>query len=91
MHSAVKKRFKLDLAELHAICEANYARLIRLFPDYENTNTREFSVGSARVSLEVIERCRYTTIFRLSQQHAEERWLGALRVEVRAYHDALML
>jgi uncharacterized protein YqiB (DUF1249 family) len=91
LHSALKKRFKLDLAELHAICEVNYARLIRLFPDYENTNAREFSVGSARVSLEVIERCRYTTIFRLSQQHAEERWLGALRVEVRAYHDAHML
>ena len=25
------------------------------------------------------------------QQHAEARWLGGLRVEVRAYHDAGML
>ena len=91
LQPAVKKRFKLDLAELHAICEANYARLMRLFPDYENANSREFAVGTARVCLEVVERCRYTTIFRLSQQHAEERWLGALRVEVRAYHDAHML
>ena len=86
-----KKKFKLDLAGLHAICEANYARLLRLFPDYENSNRRDFVVGNATVQMEVIERCRYTTIFHLNQQHSEARWLGHLRVEVRAYHDAGML
>ena len=91
LQQAKKKRFKLDLAELHAVCEANYARLLRLFPDYENANTREFMVGAARVQIEVAERCRYTTIFQLNQQHAEARWLGHMRVEVRAYHDAGML
>ena len=91
MQQAGKKPFKLNLAELHAVCEANYARLMRLFPDYENANARDFAVGAARVSLEVVERCRYTTIFRLHQQHAEPCWLGSLRVEVRAYHDAGML
>lgn len=85
------KQFKLDLAELHAICEANYVRMLRLFPDYETTNGREFRVGPAHVRLEVVERCRYTTVFRLHQQHAREQWLGSLRVEVRAYHDAGML
>jgi len=77
--------------ELHAICEANYARLLRLFPDYENSNVRELITGEARVRLEVVQRCRYTTIFRLHQKHAESRWLGSLLVEVRAYHDASML
>lgn len=91
LQQAKKKRFKLDLAELHAVCEANYARLLRLFPDYENANTREFMVGAARVQIEVAERCRYTTIFQLNQQHAEAKWLGHMRVEVRAYHDATML
>jgi uncharacterized protein YqiB (DUF1249 family) len=91
LQQAGKKPFKLNLAELHAVCEANYARLMRLFPDYENANARDFVVGTARVSLEVVERCRYTTIFRLHQQHADPRWLGSLRVEVRAYHDAGML
>ena len=81
---ANRKSFKLDLAGLHAICEANYARMLRLFPGYENTNSREFMVGEARVRLEVIERCRYTTIFHLYQQQSEARWLGRLRVEVRA-------
>src|SRR6056297_1972840 len=86
-----RKPFKLDLKALHAICDANYARVLRLFPDYETCNTREFAVGNARVRLEVIERCRYTTIFRLLQDQAESRWLGRLRIEVRAYHDAGML
>ena len=88
---AKKRQFKVNLAELHAVCEANYARLLRLFPDYELANLREFNVGTARVRLEVIERCRYTTIFHLHQQHAAARWLGSLRIEVRAYHDAGML
>lgn len=91
MQELNKKPFKLDLTELHAVCEANYARMLRLFPDYESSNTRELIVGTARVRLDVVERCRYTTIFHIHQQHAENRWLGLLRVEVRAYHDASML
>jgi len=86
-----KQAFKLDLKVLHAVCEANYVRLLRLFPDYENCNSRDFLVGSAAVRLTVVERCRYTTIFRIEQQRGESRWLGQLRVEVRAYHDARML
>ncbi len=62
-----RKAFKLDLAELHAICDANYARLLRLFPDYENCNTRDLLVGAAKIRLTVVERCRYTTIFQLHQ------------------------
>lgn len=91
LYKLTKKPFKLDLTALHAICDANYARLLRLFPAYENCNSRELLVGSARVQLEVVERCRYTTIFHLRQQRAESRWLGQLRVEVRAYHDVRML
>lgn len=91
MQRVKKQPFKIDLVRLHALCEANYARLLRLFPDYEQGNTREFSVGTARVRLEVLERSRYTTFFRLHQSHAEDRWLGHLVVDVRAYHDAGML
>lgn len=90
MQVAGKRAYKLDLSGLHAVCEANYARLLRLFPDYETTNHREFLLGQARVYFDVLERCRYTTIFRLHQQ-ADEPLLGHLRVEVRAYHDAKML
>ena len=91
MDKARNSQFSVDLVELHAVCEANYARLLRLFPAYETANRREFHVGPSRVLIEVVERCRYTTIFLLHQQHAEARWLGSLKVEVRAYHDARML
>jgi len=87
----VKKRsYKLDITDLHAVCEANYARFIRLFPDYETCNTREFTIGQARVQLDVAERCRYTTIFRVLQQGSDSHWLGGLKLEVRVYHDARM-
>ena len=93
MYKTRKRAYKLALSDLHAVCEANYARLLRLFPDYETCNSREFILGSAKVSFEVIERCRYTTIFRLHQhQHQlEGPMLGRLSIEVRAYHDARML
>ncbi|MGB1139761.1 MAG: DUF1249 domain-containing protein [Halioglobus sp.] len=91
MQTRKKKAFKLDLTALHALCEANYARMMRLFPDYETANARRFNVGPAQVTLEVVERCRYTTIFKLHQRQAEQQWLGQLLVEVRAYHDAGML
>ncbi len=86
-----KKPFKPDLRQLHALCEANYARMLRLFPDYETSNQRELLVGSASVRMEVMERCRYTTMFRLRQERGGSRWLDNLRIEVRAYHDASML
>ncbi len=86
-----KKSFKLDLTAMHAICDANYLRLLRLFPDYQNSNARHLLVGNARITLQVAERCRYTTIFRIEQKYGESRWLGQLRLEVRAYHDARML
>jgi uncharacterized protein YqiB (DUF1249 family) len=85
-----KARYKVDIAELHAVCEANYARLMQLFPDYETGNSREFHVGSSRVRIEVLERSRFTTIFRVYQSQSA-RWIGQLRVELRAYHDARML
>ncbi len=91
MQRAAKQAYRVDLKALHAICEANYARLLRLFPDYESCNSREFDVGTAQVRIDVVERSRYTTIFRLFQTHAEADWLGLMRVEVRAYHDAGML
>lgn len=86
-----KQVFKLSLTELHGLCEANYARIVRLYPDYESCNARELIVGGARVRLEVQERARYTTIFALNQWHAGSRWLGRLRVELRAYHDVRMV
>ena len=54
MQRALKKLYKVDLAGLHSVCEANYARLKLLFPGYETSNAREFAVGDARIRIEVI-------------------------------------
>ncbi len=88
---AFKRPYKMNLAALHALCDANYARLLRLFPDYEHSNQRTFHVGSARVVIEVLERSRYTTIFRIRQHQHDATWLGDLTIKLRAYHDAGML
>lgn len=85
-------RYSVDLAALHATCEANYARLMQLFPDYETANTREFQLPNGhRVRIDVVERCRYTTLMKVCQQGGGEGWLLAPRFEIRAYHDARMV
>ena len=62
-------RYSIDLATLHATCESNYARLMRLFPDYETANYREFQLsGGHRVRIDIVERCRYTTLMKVCQQ-----------------------
>lgn len=95
---ARKRAYTVDLSALHAQCEANYARLLRLFPDYETSNTRRFAVGGEQLHLEVLERSRYTTVFRLQSwsrasdgEASVRRLLPPLRMDLRAYHDAVMI
>lgn len=76
-----KARYKVDLRQLHAMCEANYARILRLFPAYESTNSTRFSVANAQISIEVVERSRYTTLFRLQS-------FGAGAGSIHASQDA---
>ncbi|MEM1189033.1 MAG: DUF1249 domain-containing protein [Pseudomonadota bacterium] len=66
----LKSRYKVDLRGLHALCDANYVRLLRLFPDYESCNSRRFSLPWARIQIDVLERSRYTTLFRLQSYRA---------------------
>ncbi|WP_439106563.1 DUF1249 domain-containing protein [Congregibacter sp.] len=96
----IKGSYKVDLRALHALCEANYARLLRLFSDYESCNSKRFSVDGVQVHIEVLERSRYTTLFCLKsyrsagserEQGAAPGWLTPLVMEARAYHDAGMI
>lgn len=89
-------RYRLDLSGLHAECEANYARLMDLLPKLSEVDRRDFQLGGAdseagvRVSIEVTERCPYTTMVTVSQQQAVTPWVEPPRFEVRLYHDANM-
>ena len=82
-------RYSVDLVDLHSLCEANYLRLLRLFPDYEHANRRVVLAGAARVELEVSERSRYTTMLHLLQ-YTPGLPQGLLRFDLRLYHDAHM-
>ncbi len=85
-------RYSIDLATLHATCEGNYARLMRLFPDYETSNYREFQLSDGhRVRIDIVERCRYTTLMKVCQQGSLENWLVPPRFDLRVYHDARMV
>lgn len=87
-----KEHYSVDLAMLHATCESNYRRLLQLFPDYETSNSREFLLdGDLRVRIDVVERCRYTTLMRVQQQGSCSPWLFAPCFDLRAYHDASMV
>ena len=93
--TAVRERYRLDLIELQAACEANYARLMRLLPDMRGL------VGSRRVALsqgeqllgvlvlEVTESCPYTTTLQVRQELSLP-WLPLPHMAVRVYHDARM-
>ena len=85
-------RYSVDLAALHATCESNYARLLQLFPDYETANCREFHLEPGqRIRIDVVERCRYTTLMRVCQQGGDKSWLSAPHFDLRVYHDARMV
>lgn len=85
-----KAKYKTNIRSLHALCEANYLRLLRLFPEYETRNERDFEVAGTRVTITVNERSRFTTFFTLNQRQRDV-WLGPLRVELRCYHDVRMV
>lgn len=90
-----RERYRVDLRELQAACEANYLRLLRLMPDMRSDacerrvalSQGDLSLGVLR--LEVLECCPYTTTVEISQQHCLS-WLPVPKMEVRVYHDARM-
>ena len=85
-----RRGYQIDLADLHALCEVNYHRLMRLFPDYEQRADWDFAAGDVTVALEVTARGRYTTDMRLRYHSATPRvWAGSY-FDLRLYHDARM-
>ena len=82
--------YTVNLVDLHSVCESNYARVLRLFPDYEQRNDREIVAGQSRVSLNVTERCRYTTNIRLRHVSPLSSHWGGVDLDIRLYHDVQM-
>lgn len=91
----VRERYRVDLVELQAACEANYVRLMRLLPQMRSERqARRVALSQGDhllgvLSLEVLEACPYTTTLRVRQEHSLP-WLPVPQLEVRVYHDARM-
>ena len=92
----MKKRYCPDLASDGAECDANYIRLNQLMPGMNKNDKIEFGVASkyhpsARIAIEVSERCKYTTILNMHfsnrRNHAANRWVGSRAMQIRVYHD----
>ena len=82
--------YQVDLTELHALCEANYHRILRLFPSYEQESRSLLSVAEGVVSLEVTARDRYTTDMRLRYQGPTKIIWSNSNLDLRLYHDVRM-
>ena len=84
-------RYNIDLPRHMAECDANYARLMRLFPALREREGSTLSVDivgrRADVNLEILERNRYTTLVRL-RQRPDTSWGLNPGFTVRLYHDA---
>jgi uncharacterized protein YqiB (DUF1249 family) len=92
----VKIRYCPNLASDGAVCDVNYIRLCQLMPEMANNDKIGFGVASrhhdsARISMEVIERCRYTTIvsicFSDMNPLTTDQWEGLRAMQIRIYHD----
>jgi hypothetical protein len=87
----LKKRYRIDLPAHMAECDANYLRLMKLFPRLQEEDMSAFGMVLGqhpyRFRLEVLERGPYTTLIEL--RHAPEApWAFQPRLRVRLYHDA---
>ncbi|WP_417582032.1 DUF1249 domain-containing protein [Nitrincola sp.] len=90
----MKRKYVPDLTRQMAICQGNYARLLKLLPQHE-AMCREFDLchnaQQVRVTLQVDEVFRYTsTVIMRQSQPGGSRWLEAPELVIRLYHDAGM-
>ncbi|MFT7299783.1 MAG: hypothetical protein ACI89Z_000235 [Porticoccus sp.] len=87
-------RYKVDLIRYMADCEANYARLMKLFSDIMQCDERRvgfYHNGDHVLRLLVLEQTRYTTLLKLEQEPEEtdvSLWSRLPVLTLRLYHDA---
>jgi uncharacterized protein YqiB (DUF1249 family) len=83
-----RSRYSVDIGDLHSLCETNYLRFLRVFPGYETNNSVEITADHLTLVFDVVERTRYTTLFRVTQRG--QQGLPAMNLDLRLYHDASM-
>ena len=88
-----KARKAVDLAGQMAVYDANYHRIMQLMPAMASEDHREFAVdlaGGRRATfrLQVLERCKYTTMLEVRQLQTAGGWQQPAHFTLRVYHDA---
>jgi uncharacterized protein YqiB (DUF1249 family) len=77
-----------------ADCDANYVRLMKLFPEMVQGDERRIGLRHGQdgvAQLSVLEQTPYTTLVRLSQENgmdASSAWVRLPVLTLRLYHDA---
>jgi uncharacterized protein YqiB (DUF1249 family) len=102
---AKAKPYTPDLSSFMSLCDANYAKLKQLLPDFENKDVRVFGLSRqqhvlGKIKIEIQERCKYTTTLELVQESGTDfseantqiasAQMTSTQMIVRLYHDARM-
>ncbi|MEX0943038.1 MAG: DUF1249 domain-containing protein [Pseudomonadales bacterium] len=88
-----KRRYVPDLVSDMAECDANYIRLLRLFPNLGQEDQLEFGIegtteDGAIVKITIEQRCPYTTMLSVRVSNGEDKpWVKWPVLEIRLYHD----
>ena len=90
--------YRIDLVQQHRLCELNYVRLLRVFPELLSKDHYQLLVDygthqqnrDVLVSFQVQQRSPYTTLVSISFNTPWEEWLDLPGFEVRLYHDVNM-
>lgn len=91
----MKRKYIPDLTRQMAICQSNYARILRLLPQLQLGARCDFDLchdaRDVQITLLVEEAFRYTSTLVMRQtQTAGSPWLEVPELVVRLYHDARM-
>jgi uncharacterized protein YqiB (DUF1249 family) len=95
LNTVRKHSYHMDLQALHAECETNYFRLIKLMPALGSEDRRHLALQSGtarerRFLFSVVERARYTTTIDITEFGERFDWGLSASFTARLYHDARM-
>ena len=95
LHTAQKQRYHINLQALHAECETNYSRLLKIIPDFLTEDNRYLALQAStgrerRFQFFITERARYTTTLEIAEFGMRSQWGLSASFSVRLYHDARM-
>ncbi len=84
------RKYVPHLSSLLAVCELNYARMLRLLPDCDTLDlSYQFSISKGlSYKVKILDSSRYTSTVELSQQATGIPSYLRPVMQIRLYHDA---